>query len=95
MTKTCGECNSWNKHTKACVFHEIDMDKTNPTCGDFAQKNNGDVIRQMSNAALARVDKCEWCAFFDGLCHKKSNQSCADGIEPYLNAPAEREGEDE
>ena len=64
----------------------------NKTCGDFEPKviTNGDRIRQMNNRQLAELDKCDWCVFFDGvLCHKKDNQCCADGIKPYLDAPAE------
>jgi hypothetical protein len=50
----------------------------------------------MSNAELALLDKCDWCRYFDGvLCLKPDDKTCADGIEPYLNAPAESEGEDE
>jgi hypothetical protein len=68
---------------------------------------NGDVIRQGGNRAIAkfayktaRTHICGTCAFAtieNGRykCTAEHGQSCIDGIESWLNAPAESEGEDE
>lgn len=104
--KTCGECRFYHpifKHEGSCTATS-DLRKTcdftiGCAIGGVYPKpppTNGDKIRQMSNAELALLDKCEWCMYFDGvLCTKPDDKTCADGIEPYLNAPAESEVKDE
>lgn len=96
--KTCGEC----KHYGDASFKDpcAWVHDTFDACFEFEpmtepKLTNGDVIRQMSNAELAKVDKCDFCTYFDGvLCIKPDDKCCADGIEPYLNAPAETEREE-
>jgi hypothetical protein len=65
-------------------------------CEKFKPKvmTNGDRIRRMSNAELARLEKCDCCMYFGGefcegvICEKPNGKTCADGREAWLNAPA-------
>jgi hypothetical protein len=67
---------------------------------------NGDVIRQGGNRAIAkfayktaRTQICGVCSFStiekgSYKCTAQEGQSCVDGIEAWLNAPAESEGKE-
>ena len=89
--KICGNCKHYLAEMYHCQKNDV-MAEAHNFCEDFEPKliTSGDLIRQMSNDELAELDKCDWCVFFDGvLCHKKDDQCCAEGIKPYLDAPAE------
>lgn len=107
-TKTCGECKYFSKYENKCCLlvgrgvTYADSDG----CMSFVQKlpkviTNGDKIRQGGNRALAEFHgklACDVCAYrYDHRCiaPKGKPLSCVDGIEEYLNSPAESEGEDE
>lgn len=62
---------------------------------------NGDKIKSMDNAELAKVlcqskefDKCNYCSYLTSdtlYCHK---ESCVDGIKAWLETPSEDKGDD-
>ena len=91
--KTCGEGTSWNRYTNACVYHELDMDKTNPACGDFTPITNGDVIRQGGNHDFAEYFVYETgTVFASTLIVDKTfdtYEEATKATEDYLNAPAD------
>jgi hypothetical protein len=99
MIKTCGECKHCeNKKTIATCQYVGIVSCDDNWCRKYERKalTNGDKIRQMGNRELAELDKCDICIYFDGvLCLKPDDKTCVDGIEPYLNAPAESEVKDE
>ena len=92
--KTCGEC----KHYTECNWVTPDVIADN--CEDFELKiiTNGDKIRQMSNEDLA--DRfgihamCDFCPAESAACQKGNAniKNCRQAWLDYLNAPAEREG---
>lgn len=96
--KTCGECRFYAKETEHCKLKGICWKfATDTPCSGFAPRKtitNGDVIRQFSNKQLAELiencgDECggHMCKYCDS--DNCSGQSCADGIEAWLNTPAE------
>jgi hypothetical protein len=108
--KTCGVCKHCaNQKIIATCKHIGIVTGDIPACSKFEQRviTNGDVIRQDGNKAIAkfayktaRTHICGVCAFSTieqgrYVCTAKDGLSCVDGIEAYLNAPAESEGEDE
>lgn len=67
-------------------------------CKSFCSKQpptNGDVIRQMSNEALAKTLRmCRFCAYYgECLTDPNKNGQCYYGRLAWLNAPAESEKE--
>lgn len=106
-TKTCGECKYFSKYENKCCLlvgrgvTYADSDG----CMSFVQKlpkviTNGDRIHQMSNDDFAEFftePKCGKCIYYDrknyGSCNAPADKTCADGIEAWLDAPAESEGE--
>ncbi|MBO5680372.1 MAG: hypothetical protein J6T08_01545 [Lentisphaeria bacterium] len=106
MTKTCGECKHLNKELafcRACGAKWI-KETDGANCKYFEQiqpPTNGDVIRQGGNRALAEFHgklACDVCAYrYDHRCIAPQGKplTCVDGIEAWLNAPAESEGKDE
>lgn len=69
-------------------------------CRDFKEKTkmtNGDVIRQGGNKRLITFStewSCFHCAYRNGIeskCESPEGKDCFDGIEAWLNAPAESE----
>lgn len=106
--KTCGDCKHYFRTDRyefcnefggqTCEYREV---TPNSYCFEPKLITNGDKIRQMSNAELARLDKCDCCIYFGGrfcegvFCEKPGGKTCTDGREAWLNAPAESEGEDE
>jgi hypothetical protein len=113
MTKTCGDCSWFSESGNRCKLHNnqyIFGDRA--ACKDFKQQpTNGDVIRQMSNAELAKliVPKVMFCDGCPVKCAEKDipklkdnpfgadivDDVCKQRVEAWLNAPAESEGEDE
>jgi hypothetical protein len=63
----------------------------------------GDAIRQGGNRALAefqQLNTCDNCIYnshngFHDYCDKPVDKNCTDGIEAWLEEPAESEGEGE
>lgn len=109
--KTCGECRFYHpifKHEGSCTATS-DLRKTcdftqGCTLGGCYPKpptTNGDKIMQGGSRALAEFHgklACDVCAYrYDHRCPapKGKQLSCVDGIEAWLNAPAESEGKDE
>ena len=103
MSNTCGECLYYD--APFCEFHEMKVASTRKSCDLFDPKakppTNGDVIRQGGNKALAEFHgklACDVCAYrYDHRCIAPQGKplTCVDGIEAWLNAPAEREVKDE
>ena len=96
-SKTCGECRHFREDFKdMCLW----KDQHREACADFEPPTNGDVIRQGGDRALAEFhDKlaCDVCAYrYDHRCKAPQGKplTCVDGIEAWLNAPAESEGEE-
>jgi ABC-type sulfate transport system substrate-binding protein len=108
--KTCGECRYFEVDAVAatCEKRLCICDDDTPACKKFEQKplTNGDIIQQGGNRAIAkfayktaRTHICGTCAFAtieNGryVCTAKDGQSCVDGIEAWLNAPADCVGKD-
>jgi hypothetical protein len=99
--KTCGECRYFNDDFTLCLHWRYeDITNVSGVCNYFAPLTNGDKIRQMSDEELKDVifgNRCYYCAFKteDDCCSRPNSKDCPDGIEAWLNAPAESEGEDE
>lgn len=91
--KTCGEC---KKHNTDCTIVHFA-----PACDFFEPKaiTNGDRIRQGGNKRLitfATEWSCFHCAYHNGIerkCERPEGKDCFDGIEAWLNSPAESEVE--
>jgi hypothetical protein len=101
-TKTCGECQWYDHHHLLCVIGgDIKPTERAKDCFVSASPTNGDRVRQMSNRELAELldeVNCLYCPYENkenGLCNRPAEKTCIDGIEAWLNAPAESEGEDE
>jgi hypothetical protein len=100
--KTCGECTHYLAEMFHCQKNDVMAESFN-TCEDFEPKviTNGDRIQQGGNRAIAKFAYktaqtriCGMCAFAtieNGryVCKSKDGQSCVDGIEAWLNAPAD------
>ena len=102
--KTCGEC----RHFRDADFKDMCFwkDQHREACPDFAPPTNGDKIRQGGDRAVAdfvfavQRSRCNFCAYFDhtqqeALCKRPNDKLCSDGLEEWLNAPAESEVKDE
>ena len=98
--KTCGECSWFSEGGNRCkLFINQYIFGDRAACNNFVPKpTNGDVIRQGGNRALAEFKQklsCGNCVYFDikmtgqEFCHKPKNKTCTDGIEAWLNAPAD------
>jgi hypothetical protein len=108
--KTCGECKHYNDAMFHCEKFDCMAEAFN-TCEDFEQKviTNGDVILQGGMRAIAELGfeiMCARCIYStyeedvefgeDGwICNRPKDKDCVDGIEAWLNAPAESEADDE
>lgn len=107
--KTCGECKHFSCSDEGQCMDDKWTFCDSDACNKFQSKviTNGDVIRQGGNKATAkfayktaRTHICGVCAFSTieqgkYVCTAKDGLSCVDGIEAYLNAPAESEGKDD
>ena len=102
--KTCGECKKCtNKKIIATCKHIGIVTGDIPACSKFEPRvvTNGDVIRQGGNKRLITFStewSCFHCAYHNGIerkCERPEGKDCFDGIEAWLNAPAESEGEDD
>jgi hypothetical protein len=109
MSKTCGDCRYF-KNGK-CYFNntQVCAESVHP-CWYFKPKqSNGDKIIAGGMRAIAElglVNKCARCIYSTyeedvgfgeagWTCNCPKDKACVDGIEAWLNAPAESEGEDE
>ena len=103
--KTCKNCKYYLADMFHCQKNDV-MAEAHNTCEDFEPKiiTNGDKIRQGENRALAEFQQqcsCDVCVYFGKgnpfhtFCDKPDDKTCIDGIEAWLNAPAESEGKDE
>ena len=99
MTKTCGECKVFELDEIAAICHKhcLICNDDAPACEDFELKviTNGDKIRQMSNADLARKFGYPCPPIPEKHCKGINNEECTECWLNWLNAPAESEGEDE
>ena len=85
---TCGECKHYIPEMYHCKKHDVMAEAPN-TCEDCTAKNisNGDKIRQMANAELAKliVPKVMFCNGCPVKCKEKNipqnNQSDPFGVE--------------
>lgn len=102
--KTCGDCRFLESAKKIGVCDKMNFclcPSELPACSKFERKvvTNGDRILQGGNRALAQfaymsLRICRMCTFSqleEGRyeCAAEHGQSCIDGIEAWLNAPAE------
>ena len=108
--KTCGECQWYDYHHLLCVVGG-DVKPVDCACDSFIpiKRTNGDVIRNGSNRELAEFlwklyngHICSLCVFLVAdddrkqvICKRPPDKTCTDGIEAWLNAPAESEGKNE
>jgi hypothetical protein len=105
MNKTCGGCKYYKPYNeKICLYvHRTCVSPKTRACNNFAKATSGDAIRQGGNRALAefqQLNTCDNCIYnnhsgFHNYCDKPIDKTCTDGIEAWLNAPTESEGEDE
>lgn len=93
--KTCGECKHYIAEMYHCQKNDVMAESFN-TCEDFEPEviTNGDKIRKMSNEELKDVifgNRCYYCAFKteNDCCSSPNSKDCPDGIEAWLNAPAD------
>jgi hypothetical protein len=103
MTKTCGECKHCENQKIIATCKHVGVttgDVSGSNCKWFEPKviTNGDKIIAGGMRAIAEVAKkrCQHCIYkncdLEAVCLEVD---CADGIEAWLNAPAESEGMDE
>ena len=99
--KTCGLCKYYILEMTHCKKHDcfaLDDDR----CEDFEPKviTNGDRIRQGGNRKMAAFhmwNTCDTCVYsnksksHNDICRCPTDKTCVDGIEAWLNAPAESE----
>ena len=101
MSKTCKNCKYYLADMFHCQKNDV-MAEAHNTCEDFEPKTitNGDKIRQGENRALAEFQQqcsCDVCVYFGKgnpfrtFCDKPDDKTCIDGIEAWLNTPAESE----
>lgn len=109
MTKTCGECKYFEVDRIAAICHKhcLICNDDAPACEVFEPKviTNGDKIIAGGNKALVKfhlLGTCDTCIYYNkehtshnDICLCPKDKTCADGIEAWLNAPAESEGESE
>ena len=108
-SKTCGErCyfTRTNNYDMCAMYAAVRKESDCISCEYFTQKviTNGDKIVAGGMRAIAEFALhhcCNNCIYFDGnnpyrsTCGKPDNETCEDGTEAWLNAPAESEGKDE
>ena len=99
--KTCGECQWYDYQHWLCVVGG-EIAPTYCACDSFIpiKPTNGDKILAGGMRAIAKFALhhcCNNCIYFDGnnpyrsTCGKPDNKTCEDGVEAWLNAPAESE----
>lgn len=100
--KTCGECQWYDHHHLLCVIGgEVKQTERAKDCFVSAKPTNGDRVRQGGNKRLITFStewSCFHCAYHNGIerkCERPEGKDCFDGIEAWLNAPAESEVSDE
>jgi hypothetical protein len=99
--KNCGECRHYNAAMFHCEKHDA-MAEPHNTCDDFAAKappTNGEKIITGGTKALVKfhlLGTCDTCTYYNkehtshnDICLCPPDKTCADGIEEWLNAPAE------
>lgn len=102
--KTCGECKHYIAEMFHCQKNDVMAEVFN-TCEDFEPEviTNGDKIRQGGNRELAEFlwklyngHICSFCVFIVAdddrkkvICKRPPDKTCTDGIEAWLNAPAD------
>jgi hypothetical protein len=95
MNKTCGECKHYIAEMYHCSKYDV-MAEAQNTCEDFDPKviTNDDKIIAGGMRAIAELAKkrCQHSIYktsdFEAVCFEVD---CADGIEAWLNSPAESE----
>ncbi|MBO5680291.1 MAG: hypothetical protein J6T08_01130 [Lentisphaeria bacterium] len=108
MNKTCRECCGFSGSENRCLLlgGKGKAYADNEACRRFVEKKtkaitNGDKIIAGGMRAIAKFALhhcCNNCIYFDGnnpyrsTCGKPDNETCEDGVEAWLNAPAESEG---
>lgn len=111
MSKTCGECRIYDHFHNLCVIGgDIEPTETAKGCFEpKTQLTNGDKIIAGGMRAIAELgfgNKCARCIYSTyeedvgfgeagWTCNHPKDKDCVDGIEAWLNAPAESEGRDE
>ena len=102
MGKTCGECKHLNRELafcRACGAKWLN-DSDGANCKYFEKltpPTNGDRIRRGGNQKLLgyrSTHKCDICIYAAPIdvtpaCNRPDGKSCMDGMESWLNAPAE------
>lgn len=102
--KTCGECRYFKQEEEICSHNQKHYwSKAEfEACTGFEPKviTNGDKIIAGGMRAIAEFQQhlsCTNCVYFSiqmagqEFCHKPDDKTCTDGIEAWLNAPAESE----
>lgn len=109
MTKTCGTCKHCTDKKVIATCKHVGIttgDVPGNNCKWFEQKKitNGDKIIAGGMRAIAEFQQhlsCTNCVYFSvemagyEFCHKPDDKTCTDGIEAWLNAPADSEVVDE
>lgn len=108
MSKTCGECRYFlrtNNYDMCAMYAAFREESDCRLCEYFTQKviTNGDKIIAGGNKELVKfhlLGTCDTCFYYNkehtshnDICLCPKDKTCADGIEAWLNAPAESEGE--
>ena len=102
---TCGECRKIQRVGAYWICKEFgsqvceEREASNMCFKPKKKPTNGDKIRQGGNRALAdfqQLNTCDNCIYNNGsrlhnYCEKPIDKTCTDGIEAWLNAPAESE----
>lgn len=100
--KTCGECKYFDwvgQCDKVIEFNNVHA--PDKACSFFEPLTNGDRVRQGGNKRLITFStewSCFHCAYHNGIerkCERPEGKDCFDGIEAWLNAPAESENKNE
>lgn len=98
----CGECQWYDDQHLLCVVGG-DVEPTDCACESFIgiKLTNGDNIRHGGNKALVKfhlLGTCDTCTYYNkehtshnDICLCPKDKTCADGIEAWLDSPAESE----
>jgi hypothetical protein len=106
MSKTCGECRIYDHFHNLCVIGgDIEPTETAKDCFEPKTLTNGGKIIAGGIKSLVKfhlLGTCDTCIYYNkehtshnDICLCPKDKTCADGIEAWLNAPAESEWKDD
>lgn len=103
-SRTCDNCNHYQTEVCPIYHHDLPFDRC-PHFGGKRKPTNGDAILAGGIKSLVKfhlLGTCDTCIYYNkkhtshnDICLCPKDKTCADGIEAWLDAPAESEAYDE